>query len=168
MSRELMLDDETNAKFVPVYSQYRRRPDELPPQAPWRWQTRRTTAPGRTEDRCRNREDDSGQIRAEPENSGHPKSYYSKFRKILTQKQILKIYNSERDNMGEIQKEMNKRRDGQQGFNGRQGFNGNRGFNGNHGLTVSREDRQHCYTKLMNPVNIMRACQTMTRPSFRL
>jgi Spy/CpxP family protein refolding chaperone len=134
MSRELMLDDETNAKFVPVYSQYLKDLMSCRPKRPE--MGKRDGQQPQAEQKTDAEIEKMIQDRFEQSQKilDIRKSYYSKFRKILTPKQILKIYDSERDNMGKFKKEMNKRRDGQQGFNGRQGFNGNRGFNGNHGF----------------------------------
>ncbi len=98
----LMLDDKTAAKFTPVYKDYQKEMEEcrIPPMK-----------------RPRNVEMTDDEIAKEIEQQfaqgrkviDVKEKYYKKFKKILTMKQIRKIYRLERFNMRRVGREMDKR-----------------------------------------------------------
>ena len=113
MAKQLMLDDATAAKFKTVYSQYLK--DEMD-----------CRQPKRAVNKASNRQDTASKTDAEIEKDimnrfeqsqkllDLRKNYYSKFRDILTPRQILKVYDSERNFSSKFNKERQKREKGRQ------------------------------------------------------
>lgn len=109
MVQILMLDDETTAKFVPVYSQYLKERMECrnmkkkPDMQKDADKTLKTDA--EVEDMIMSQFAQSRKMLDIRE------KYYAKLRKILSPKQILRIYSTEKADLGKMQKEMKKRKD---------------------------------------------------------
>lgn len=115
MTEALMLDDATAAKFVPVYKKYLkelndcrmkyRKPKNAQPAAAG---TELTPKPLPTDEEVEKMITDRFEkcrlildIR---------EKYYKEFKKILSPRQILKVYQTEQNNMGKIRKELNQRK----------------------------------------------------------
>ena len=82
MVKMLMLDDDTTAKFIPVYQNYLKELREC-----------------RMMNRAKQRVE--GTVR---------EKYYNEFRKILSPKQIMKIYQTEQNNADKLKKEFDRRK----------------------------------------------------------
>lgn len=99
--KSLMLDDKTQAKFIPVYQKYQKD----------------MKACCKPQVKKKNAEMTDAEIANEIEHQFKQgrkiidvkEKYYKEFKKILTMKQIQKIYRLERMNMRHIGKEMNRR-----------------------------------------------------------
>lgn len=120
MEKTLMLDDATTAKFAPLYSQYLTDLMNCRPERPEMGKRgEKPKMDAQTDEQIEK------MIQSRFEQSQKildiRKSYYAKFRKILTPKQILKIYDSERDNAGKFKNEMQRRGNGHGGFDGHPG-----------------------------------------------
>ena len=97
----LMLDDETANKFMPIYKDYQKEMNEcrLP-----RMKKRGTEM---TDDEIA--QEIESQFEQGRKVIDVKEKYYKKFKKILTMKQIRKIYSLERSNMRHLGREMNRR-----------------------------------------------------------
>jgi hypothetical protein len=104
MVNALMLDDATSAKFVPIYEQYLN-------------DMKNCRKMGRTAKGAQYRNNNQNMTDAEIDQMIRDRfkqsrkmldireSYYSQFRKVLTPKQMLKMYGTERNNMDKAKKE---------------------------------------------------------------
>lgn len=115
MMEALMLDDETAAKFAPVYKDYLkelndcrmkyRKPKSAKPATNG---TELIPKPLPTDEEVEkmitDRFEKCRQILDIRE------KYYKEFKKILSPRQILKVYQTEQNNMGKIKKELNQRK----------------------------------------------------------
>lgn len=104
----LMLDDATAARFMPVYEQYLKDLRGTKPAAPVKERVKGEPAKPLTdaevEQSIKNRFAHSRKMLDVRE------KYYTEFRKMLTPKQVLKIYQLERKNAHKFQTELEKRR----------------------------------------------------------
>ena len=114
MVQTLMLDDATSAKFIPVYSQYLKERLECRNMKPKHMGTDINTKTDAEVDKMI--QDNFAQSRKILDIR---EKYYAKFHKILTPKQIMKIYQVEKNDVGKMKKEMMKR---QRGFGNKGAF----------------------------------------------
>lgn len=114
--RSLALDDATAAKFTPVYQQYLkdlRGCRTVTPNSPKVKDTKGQTASNPTDAQVeKSIKDHFAQSRKILDVR---EKYYNEFRKILSPKQIMKIYQLEKGNAHKYQKEWKKRQDHQSG-----------------------------------------------------
>jgi len=108
MIQILMLDDATTAKFTPVYSQYLKEKMDCRKMASAERFKRNKEASMKTDA-------DIDEMIQNQFSQSHKmldirEKYYAKFHKILSPKQILKIYQSEKQDQKKMLKEMFKRR----------------------------------------------------------
>jgi hypothetical protein len=107
MVQTLMLDDATAAKFTPVYSQYLKEMMDCHKMTREAFKGKDKNVGGRTEaeidQMIQNRFAQSRKMLDIRE------KYYGKFRKIVSAKQVLKIYQTEKQDQGRIKKEMQRR-----------------------------------------------------------
>lgn len=114
MTETLMLDDATAAKFVPVYKNYLkelndcrmkyRKPKDEPAAAGTELTPKPLPTDEEVEKMITDRFEKCRQILDIRE------KYYKEFKKILSPRQILKVYQIEQKNMGKIKKELNQRK----------------------------------------------------------
>lgn len=108
----LMLDDATSARFMPVYEQYLKDLRAARPAAPVKERVKgeapKPLTDAEVEQSIKNRFAHSRKVLDIRE------KYYTEFRKILTPKQVLKIYQLERKNANKFQKELKKRQENKQ------------------------------------------------------
>jgi hypothetical protein len=108
MVQNLMLDDNTAAKFTPLYLQYLN--DMM--------QCRKMNYKKRTSNGTANSVMTDAEVEKNIENRFAQsrkileirENYYNKFRKILSPKQIMRMYQTEKKNADSFKKELNKRR----------------------------------------------------------
>lgn len=102
MLNALMLDDETAAKFTPVYKEYQEEMEacRLP-------QVKKPRKAEMTDDEIA--QEIEQQFAQGRKLIDVKEKYYKKFKKILTMKQIRKIYSLERFNMRRVGREMDRR-----------------------------------------------------------
>ena len=93
MVKMLMLDDATTAKFIPVYQNYLKEPEPKP-----------LLTDAEVEQQIKGRFAQSRRILDVRE------KYYNEFRKILSPKQIMKIYQTEQNNADKLKKEFDRRK----------------------------------------------------------
>lgn len=130
MVKTLMLDDATAAKFTPVYEKYLNELREC------RMMNRK---PRTDKDKANATEANTGKVEPKPVMTDAEiatmlknqfaqsrkmldirEKYYNEFSNILSQKQIMKLYQQEKNNMGKFRKEFERRKGqkhGQQGHN---------------------------------------------------
>lgn len=107
MAQTLMLDDETTNKFAPIYSQY------LKDRMDCMKNTNRVK--GQKRNMANNMTDEEAENMIKNKFAQSRKlldiqeKYYNQFRRILTPKQILKIYQSEKATHQRLKQEMSKR-----------------------------------------------------------
>lgn len=123
MVQTLMLDDATTAKFTPVYGDYlkelrecrlmTRKPDAEKADVRAKKKERAAMTDDEVAAMLRNR------FAQDRKMLDIREKYYDKFSKILTQKQILKIYQQEKTNANKFRKEFDRRKKGQKPEQGR-------------------------------------------------
>lgn len=119
MERELMLDDAASAKFAPVYSQYLK--DKMDCR-----KIDGKKVEGKKDFKMENKTDAEVDAMIKEQFAQSRKvleineNYYAKFRNILSPKQVLKIYQSERDLQGKMRMERQNRKFGKDNFRGGQ------------------------------------------------
>lgn len=106
MAQTLMLDDKTTTKFAPIYSQYLK--DRMSTNKNNKLRVlKRDSVNGMTDEDAENIiQNKFAQSRKLLDIQ---EKYYNQFRKILTPKQILKIYQSEKTTHQRLRQEMNNR-----------------------------------------------------------
>lgn len=107
MVQTLMLDDATSAKFIPVYSQYLKDKMECRIMKPKRMGMDVNAKTDAEIDQMI--QDNFAQSRKILDIR---EKYYAKFRKFLTPKQIMKIYQAEKNDVVKLKNEMMKRKKG--------------------------------------------------------
>ncbi len=118
MIKVLMLDDDTAAKFTPVYQNYLKELNECrmmnrKPRAPKegveKQNVQKQPKQPMTDDEI------AKMLKAQFEQSRKMldirEKYYNELSNILTQKQIMKIYQQEKNNANKFKKELNRRND---------------------------------------------------------
>lgn len=123
MVKTLMLDDATAAKFVPVYESYLKEMREC------RMMNRTPRAERMQGTQANAQKDGQKPVMSDEEIAKMIKNqfaqsrkmldirekYYNEFSKILSQKQIMKLYQQERNNMHKFRKEFDRRKGQKQG-----------------------------------------------------
>lgn len=131
MVKTLMLDDATAAKFTPVYEKYLNELREC------RMMNRK---PRTDKDKANATEANTGKVEPKPVMTDAEiatmlknqfaqsrkmldirEKYYNEFSKILSQKQIMKLYQQEKNNMGKFKKEFERRKGQKHGQGHNQG-----------------------------------------------
>ena len=107
MIQTLMLDDATAAKFTPLYSEYLKEMTNCHKMPRDTFKRKDNAVGGRTEAEI----DQMIQSRFAQSHKmlDIREKYYGKFRKILSAKQVLKIYQTEKQDQDRIKKEMQRR-----------------------------------------------------------
>lgn len=129
MIKKLMLDDATAAKFRPVYEQYlnemrecrmmNRMPRAKKAQGTSAGEKKEAQKPAMTDEQIAKML--KNQFAQSRKMLDIREKYYNEFSKILTQKQIMKIYQQERSNMHKFRKEFDRRKGQKQGQGNRRG-----------------------------------------------
>lgn len=114
MAQTLMLDDETTAKFEPVYSQYLKERMDCKNMT-HKHGMQKGAAPAMKTD-AEVEEMITSQFAQSHKMLDIREKYYAKLRKFLSPKQILKIYNTERTDLGKMKKEMQMRKNRMKGM----------------------------------------------------
>lgn len=119
MVKTLMLDDATAAKFTPVYENYLKelrecrmmnhKPRTKPANAEAKQAPKPVQTDAEVEKQIKDRFAQSRKILDVRE------KYYNEFRKMLSPKQIMKIYQTEKSNANKFKKEYDRRRGQKQG-----------------------------------------------------
>ncbi|MDR0891272.1 MAG: hypothetical protein LBN24_01485 [Mediterranea sp.] len=133
MVRTLMLDDATTAKFTPLYQAYLKELRDARMAGRKQWMEQRKAGKDQgTDATARKQQPKAGmtdaQIAAMIKNRFAQsrklldirEKYYADFSKMLSQKQILKMYELEKNNVGKMRREFDRRK----GMRDRQGMTG--------------------------------------------
>lgn len=118
MVKTLMLDDATAAKFTPVYEKYlkelrecrmmNRKPKTEKAQGTSATDKKDTPRPAMTDEQIATML--KNQFTQSRKMLDIREKYYNEFSKILSQKQIMKIYQQEKSNMNKFKKEFDRRK----------------------------------------------------------